>query len=332
MNKTKRNGIGTIIISSIILFSAFVTIVNGFGNTITILSKYVGPLLSHIILYLNFVILPFAVILIISAIISYSTQKYRVKIGTHGIPCTLMTMYHFKVANKNNKLLNSIHRDIYHHYYKIKDDINSQRIGSLANANNAIEEFLRVIHSSILKTFKMDLSINIKRLSLDRQENLCLVPFIHYRNVAERNLDNPRDYNYCYYIALAEFERLSRYVSMAKAYRDRERYEVNSIFTYLINQKKRYWMSNNLQIDETAGDFYTSSDNYPEYYKSLAVFSIAPPDKDVLPEGLLILDTKKTGKFSEAECVHLFGYIAHLLYELLTEYNKYESKKKQNRK
>lgn len=332
MNKTKRNGIGSIIISSIIIFSALVTIVNGFGNTITILSRYVGPLFSYIILYLNFIILPFAVILIISAIISYSTQKYRVKIGTHGIPCTFMTMYHFKVANKNNKLLNSIHRDIYHHYYKIKDDINSQRIGSLANANNAIEEFLRVIHSSILKTFKMDLSINIKRLSLDRQENLCLVPFIHYRNVAERNLNNPRDYNYCYYIALAEFERLSRYVSMAKAYRDRERYEVNSIFTYLINQKKRFWMSNNLLIDEAAGDFYTSSDNYPEYYKSLAVFSIAPPDKDVLPEGLLILDTKKTGKFSETECVHLFGYIAHLLYELLTEYNKYESKKKQNRK
>ena len=30
----------------------------------------------------------------------------------------------------------------------------------------------------------------------------------------------------------------------------------------------------------------------------------------------------KTGKFAEKECVHLFGYIAHLLYELLTEYSK----------
>lgn len=126
---------------------------------------------------------------------------------------------------------------------------------------------------------------------------------------------------------------LSKYlgfiISHILAYRDREKYEVNSIFTYLINQRKRYWMSNDLQIDQMNGNFFTSSDNYPEYYKSLAVFSIAPPDKDVLPEGLLIFDTKKTGKFSETECAQLFGYIAHLLYELLTEYNKYESKKKQ---
>lgn len=320
------------ILASLGFISVIITIVNGYEQTLITLSRYLGPLLSYFLIIINFFLLfPFAVIIVTTAIISYCTQKYREKIGTHGIPCTLMSMYHFKIANKNNKLLYSIHRDIYHHYYKIIDDICSQRIGSVENANKAIEELVRVIHSSILKTFKMDLTINIKRLSLDRQENLCLVPFIHYRNVAERGFHNPRDFNYSYFIAIADFERLSRYVTMAKAYRDRERYEVNSIFTYLINKRKRYWMSNNLKIDEKDGIFYTSSDNYPEYYKSLAVFSIAPPDKDVLPEGLLILDTKKTGKFSEAECAQLFGYIAHLLYELLKEYNKYESKKKQKR-
>lgn len=330
MDNKNLNKIGSITLALIGLVSSMITIVNGYSETIATLSKYLGFIISHILVYFNFfILLPFAIFLVITAIISYGTKKYRTKIGTHEIPCTLMTMIHFKVANKNNKLLNSIHRDIYHHYYKIKDDICSHRIGSVENANKAIEEFLRVIHSSILKTFRMDLTINIKRLSLDRQENLCLIPFIHYRNVAERSLHNPRDFNYCYYIGIAEFEKLSRYATMARAYRDREKYEVNSIFTYLINQRKRYWMSNDLQIDQMNGIFFTSSDNYPEYYKSLAVFSIAPPDKDVLPEGLLIFDTKKTGKFSETECAQLFGYIAHLLYELLTEYNKYESKKKQ---
>lgn len=84
-----------------------------------------------------------------------------------------------------------------------------------------------------------------------------------------------------------------------------------------------------LTIDQESDLFYTSSDNYPSYYKSLAVFSLTPPEKDVVPEGLLIFDTKKTGKFSEIECINLFGYIAHLIYELLIEYSNYESKKKQ---
>ena len=159
MNTTKRNKIGSIILASISSISAMITIINGYGDTVDALSKLLGSLLSHILIYVNFLILlPFAIILVITAVISYSTQQYRTKIGTHGIPCTLMTMFHFKVANKNNKLLNSIHRDIYHHYYKIKDDICSQRIGSVENANKAIEEFLRVIHCDIAFPIKTEIS------------------------------------------------------------------------------------------------------------------------------------------------------------------------------
>lgn len=330
--KNNRYRIVSISLTVFDIISNAITFINGISKTIILLSKTLGSFFSHFLIYLNaFFFLPIAIFLATTAIISYTTRQYRKSIGTHGIPCSLISMFHFKIANKNNKLLNSIHRDIYHHYYKIKDDIESQRIGSVDNAKKAIGELLRVIHSSILKTFKMDLTINIKKLSSDRQDNLCLVPFIHYRNIAERNQQNPRDFNYFYYIGIADFEKLSRYARMAKAYREVERYEVNSIFTYLINQRKRYWMSNDLKMDEETGDFYTSSDNYPDYYRSLAVFSITPPDKDVLPEGLLIFDTKKTGRFSEKECVHLFGYIAHLLYELLKVYNNYESKKKQKR-
>lgn len=299
------------------------------NNTETQCLRSINQFISEFIVYCSlFLLLPIAIVIAFIGIINYCTRKYRINIGTHGIPCTLLTMYHFKVANKNNKLLDSIHKDIYHHYYKIKENIRYQRLGSIEEVNHTIEEFLRVIHSSIYKTFKLDLTINIKRLSLDRLDNLCLVPFIHYRNVDERNKDNPRDFNYIYYIEVMEYERLIRYANRARNYKSDRGYEVNNIFTYLINQKKRYWMSNDLEKDMEAGLFYTSSDNYPEYYHSLAVFSITPPEKDVVPEGLLIFDTKKTGKFSEKECTNLFGYIAHLIYELLMEYNNYESKKK----
>lgn len=301
-----------------------------FGNNKSIqLMKPFNQFFSEFLFYFSLlVLLPFAIILFFSAFINFLTRNYRIKIGTHGIPCTLFTMIRFKVANKNNKLLTSIHRDIYHHYFKIKENIRYQRYGSIDDVNHALEEFLRVIHASIYKTFKQDFTINIKRLNQDRQGNLCLVPFIHYRGVAERNQANQRDYNYIYYIEVIEYERLSRYAQRARNYNNDRGYEVNSIFTYLINQKTRYWMSNDLMVDQRNGDFYTSSDNFPESYQSFAVFSITPPEKNVVPEGLLIFDTKKTGRFSEKECKNLFGYIAHLFYELLIEYNNYESKKK----
>ena len=351
MSKLSRKEIFSYASGTIGIISGLMKIINGSDETIAKLSnllgflprklfegnndiiqwlKPIGRFISEVLFYIGlYLLLPFACIIAIIGILNICTRKYRISIGTHGIPCTLLTMYHFKVANSNNKLLNSIHKDIYHHYYKIKENIRFQRYGSINDVNHAIEEFLRIIHASIYTTFKLDLTINIKRLSQDRQENLCLVPFIHYRNVDERNQDNPRNFNYIYYIEVMEYERLSRYAQRARNYNNDMGYAVNSIFTYLINQKKRYWMSNDIETEIDAGDFYTSSDNYPDYYQSLAVFSITPPERDIVPEGLLIFDTKKTGRFSEKECTNLFGYIAHLFYELLIEYNNYESKKKQ---
>lgn len=207
-----------------------------------------------------------------------------------------------------------------------------RRIRTVEEANKGLENLLYDIHKVILKSFGLDLTINVKRLIMDRENNLCLIPFIHFRNVAERNTNNPRAFNYCYYIEPEDQTKLSRYATRAHQYCQlhgmTRKYEVNSIFTYLITKRKRYWMSNDLTVDEKANDFFTSSDNYPKLYKSMAAFSITPPDSNVIPEGLIIFDTKKKGRFSEEECVNLFGYIAHLFYELIIEYNGYESKKK----
>ncbi len=308
------------------------TIITGWNDAVNRLSSLVGPILSIIWVGLNMFAIPFSLIVIIVSIIGYLTQKYRADIGTHGIPCSVLSLYRFKIANRHNKLLKSIHKDIYHSFYKLKDDMHMRRIQNIDDANKGLEDLLYFIHTALLKSFNLDLTISVKRLILDKKNNLCLVPFKHFRSIAERKMTNPRDFNYCYYIDLGEYEKTTRYTAKARQYceshgNNRE-YEINSIFTYLITQRKRYWMSNDLTIDEKNDVFYTSSDNYIEFYNSMAAFSIAPPNKSVLPEGLLIFDTRKTGVFSEEECVNLFGYIAHLFYELLIEYSNYESKKK----
>ena len=204
------------------------------------------------------------------------------------------------------------------------------RIQSLEEAEKRIEDLLYDIHVAIMRSFGLDMTINIKMLIMDRDNNLCLVPFKHFRNIAERRITSPRAFNYCYYIEPDEYDSLSRYATKAQQYHNQDsmnrRYKVNSIFTYLITKKKRYWMSNDLTLDEKMGDFYTSSDNYPKFYKSMAAFSLIPPDCGKLPEGIVIFDTKKKGVFSEEECVYLFGFIAHLFYELIIEYNHYEPK------
>lgn len=330
----------TIITSTIGVISGLLAIAHDWGIIVEwfqSISTYISMALFYTIVYsVSIVTFPVAVIITMPTLANFATRNYRRKIGTHNIPCSLISLYNFKFVNRNNKLLDSIHRDIYHKQYKLKEKIQKGEIDSIESMKYQLEEMLHYFHATILKAFNLDVTINVKRLSLDRQENLCLVPFIHYRNIAERELDVQRAFNYSYYIDTTAYERLSRYAERAKSYHKKygadRKYEVNSIFTYLLTQQKRYWMSNDLEEDVKKGDFYTSSDNYPQYYKSLAVFSIIPPEKNnVLPEGLVIFDTNKIGKFSEKECVNLFGYIAHLLYELLKEYEKYESAKEQKK-
>jgi len=80
-------------------------------------------------------------------------------------------------------------------------------------------------------------------------------------------------------------------------------YQVNSIFNYLFNSNTRYWMSNDLSKDEADEIFFTSSENYPRHYKSMAVFKIVPP----------------------------FKKEAILLYEIFLEYKIYEQKEETER-
>lgn len=228
--------IGSFCLTLLTVFSTISTIINGMDKTKEWLSTVLGPILSQIFIYANFIVLlPFGIVVVVVSIISYFTLQYRKRIGTHEIPCTLISLYHFKIANRNNKLLKSIHKDIYHNFYKLKDDMHMRRIRTVEEANKGLEDLLYDIHKAILKSFGLDLTINVKRLIMDRENNLCLIPFIHFRNVAERITNNPRAFNYSYYIGPECHTKLSKYATMARQYCQQNdmnrKYEVNSIFT-----------------------------------------------------------------------------------------------------
>ena len=132
------------------------TIITGWNDAVNRLSSLVGPILSIIWVGLNMFAIPFSLIVIIVSIIGYLTQKYRADIGTHGIPCSVLSLYRFKIANRHNKLLKSIHKDIYHSFYKLKDDMHMRRIQNIDDANKGLEDLLYFIHTALLKSFNLD--------------------------------------------------------------------------------------------------------------------------------------------------------------------------------
>ncbi len=85
------------------------------------------------------------------------------------------------------------------------------------------------------------------------------------------------------------------------------------------------WMSNDLDVEEQADNFHSSSE-YRHLYKSLAVFLIKRPtlgehDVQVINEveGLLTFDACKSNVFVEKECRQIMGFVAHCVFEIFKE-------------
>lgn len=312
--------------------ASIVTIVLGYDQVVAKLSKFIEPTIAKIALVLNFIAWPIFILFPIYVLMRMLLSHYLTKIGTHGIPCSLVAAFNYKVANRNNKLFSAIHKDIYHNYHKIITDLKQHRISDFSEGKAQMENFISVVHGTIYKSLGIDFTINIKRVCVNRNdERLCLCPFVHYRGLNSRNDNETRDFGLRYHIQPNVQNNPSKCVAQAKnhilgrSYADG--YEVNSIFSFLLTQRvQKSWMSNNLKSDIQNEVFFTSSSNCLTHYNSLAAFALTPPDRCVMPNGIIIFDSKKTGVFSEKECTNLFGYLAHLFYELIEELNKYENK------
>jgi hypothetical protein len=102
-------------------------------------------------------------------------------------------------------------------------------------------------------------------------------------------------------------------------------HKVCSAYNYVFRRNEHYWICNDLEKARKRRRFFSTSENYTTYYRSLAVFVIAhpiPPGDPVerrSTRGLLVVDSAETGVFERDLCRQLVGYLAHRLYGLLLE-------------
>lgn len=256
-----------------------------------------------------------------------------IEAGTHDISCAIIPYLRYKTHHKVITLLRIMHCDLYHLLARSKYEIirkKRQRPQDQQNnplsANEArteLSQLLSSFHTILYNLFKLDLSVSLYLTEMEG-ENTFLTRCLFLQSQKEQNRGQNRQQNYKYIIQNCNGQDLSDYALNADHYirqNPNSQYKKNSIFDYVLTTTTPSWMSNDLNIDETKREFYSSSQYYKERYNSLAVFAIIPPGNVNNPQnaikGLLTFDSRKTNVFCEEECTMLMGLMAHQLYELL---------------
>lgn len=96
----------------------------------------------------------------------------------------------------------------------------------------------------------------------------------------------------------------------------------NSAYIQVLGSGTHSWISNDLIKAKQKKQFYSTSEEWIKYYKSLAVVAIAPHQKKLNgcidnSFGILIADSPKKNAFNKGLTQKILGYYAHRLYRLL---------------
>lgn len=304
-----------------------VTYISGYNEVCAYMEIYKIPSWITTIVLLIFGVVTIALIpILVYEMLCLFTLKYRRKIGTHQIPCSFYRMVQYKCNNKNKTLLYEVHKNLYHQCFTLKEKIRNNEFPNEQSQKEAMANFLAVVNSSIYKIFGIDLTINIKKIDVDKNKNKILSPYIHCKSNQVVNSSFDRNFNYQYILLGYNSDDVKIYTRHAVEYNKRYgsfKYKVNSIFSYLLDKDENTcWLSNDLSKDDANHIFYTSSDNYMKHYNSLAVFKIIQPENKTVPKGIIVFDSHDPYKFSEAECKLFMGFVAHLFYEIFDEVEK----------
>lgn len=280
------------------------------------------------------IVLCFFILYLVLYLCSKMINKHLSKIGTHGIPCSAYQYWAFRIKNNTGYLLSSLHRGLYHCTCGIKRNIKARRslepnhLHTLLDFAPDLTRLLQFFHSILYTAFHIDASISIYRISETSDERLVLTREIFLMSKTEESKANMRQQNHKYLIAREPANSIKELASKAQLYCEHHgnaMFQKNSAFDFLLSNPQNFWLSNDLSIDIDRGEFFTSSPNHKEFYKSLAAFAILPPEcnknKDASIKGILTFDTEKTNLFVEKECVALMGIMAHTVNEIIESLN-----------
>ena len=285
---------------------------------------------------LVFIIASIILLTIFSYFITYVWKKFA-DAGPNGVACAIIPYWHYKIHNRNNTLLRALHCNLYHTNADFEREVKRMKQQRVHNQQNRaltindvepqITNLLRAFHSVLYDVFHVDLSINVYLAGIeDNQTVLSRTLFL--QSIKEQNQGVHRIPNYKYIVHNCNNQDIETYATNAKNYCNLNPngvYMKNCVFDYVLSTNNRYWLSNDLSVEEQKGQFFSSSRYYQRNYKSLAVFAIIPPSNGNTPanaiKGVLTFDTHHTRKFSKDECTMLMGLMAHLLYKALEELN-----------
>lgn len=294
------------------------------------MSLELAKTVNHTIAWISSIVLGLVLFILLG--ILYNHKRIRAA-GTRGIPCTLRQYRHFRKKNKTEGLLNAIHRDLYHCTHSIKKNIKRMRAQNPACIQSIkdvpeMNRLLQLFQTTLYNLFNIDASISIYRAKETEDKRMVLIRDMFVKNNDERIMSNGRRQDNIYLIAKEPTESIKDLTTKAEKYSEkngRGTYHKNSAFDFILSNPHNSWLSNDLAVDSDNKEFFTSSYNYGDYYKSLAAFVILPPDcndnRDDLIKGILTFDTMKTGMFLETECVTIMGLMAHLVNEIYDSLN-----------
>ena len=321
-------GVFSFVADIITLTSAFKwLLVNWFGMSIESASN------------VNLLVLIVATILLLiifSYLLNYVWEKYA-DAGPNGVACAIIPYWHYKIHNRNNTLLRALHCNLYHSIADFEREVKRMKQQNVQNQQNRaltvndvepqITNLLRSFHSVLYDVFHVDLSINVYLAGTEDNQTI-LSRTLFLQSIKEQNQGEHRIPNYKYIVQNCNNQDMEAYAINARNYcnlNPNGLYRKNCVFDYVLSTNNRFWLSNDLSIEERKGQFFSSSTYYRRNYKSLAVFAIIPPSNGNTPanaiKGVLTFDTHNTRKFSKDECTMLMGLMAHILYKVLDDLN-----------
>ena len=132
-------------------------------------------------------------------------SKELSKSGTRGIPCTLRQYKHFRKKNKTERLLNAIHRDLYHCTHSIKKNIKRMRAQNPACFQSIkdvpeMDRLLQLFQTTLYNLFNIDASISIYRAG-ETEDKKVLIRDMFVKNNDEKQMSNGRRQDNIYLIA-----------------------------------------------------------------------------------------------------------------------------------